>query len=225
MLATPAAGNNPVAEVVDTNVIISPLGRLGVGAIGGLAAILAKFLSQDYGHVVTFFSSGLPLPKLVAIVGPYFFLVPILVLLGAITGWVSDERNRWKLFLLALSAPALLTTLASGPGSPGTAQVPDTSEGRQGSNVRPIALAQIIPPMFGSGDRNYFVFIGGAANAERLVSTFNAPNSSFYAFARGSGVYLLERLTLRQALDARQALVQSKMIDEATIVEIKDVPR
>src|SRR4029078_9966153 len=88
----------------------SNIERVLVGGLGGLAAILVKYISQDHASVVQFISTntkaGLPLSAIIDIVGGYFILAPMVIVLGAMIGWVSSETQRLKLFALGVSAPA-----------------------------------------------------------------------------------------------------------------------
>ena len=93
--------------------IMTRLERVFIGAIGGLSAVLVKFLGQDYATIIENFSN-LTADQILCYKFAYIILTPILMFLGAVVAWVSDERKRIKLFALAIAAPALVTTWSGG---------------------------------------------------------------------------------------------------------------
>lgn len=84
-----------------------------LGALGGLSAVLVKFLGQDYANVVAH-ASNLTADQLLAYKLGYGLLTPILMFLGAFVAWLSDEQKRIKLVALAIAAPAMITTWSGG---------------------------------------------------------------------------------------------------------------
>lgn len=89
--------------------------KITLGALGGLSAVLAKFLGQDYPTVVAH-AANFTADELIEIKIGYGLLTPILVFLGAFIAWLSDERRRMKIVALAVAAPALITTWSGGQG-------------------------------------------------------------------------------------------------------------
>src|SRR5574341_507180 len=87
--------------------------KVAIGALGGLAAVCVKFLGQDYHYVVTQ-ASNLARDRVNDLIIGYSVLTPILVFLGGLLTWASDETKRLKLLAIAVSAPALITTWAGG---------------------------------------------------------------------------------------------------------------
>src|SRR5215210_3442260 len=87
--------------------------KIVLGALGGLAAVLTKFLGQDYANIVEH-ASNLTDAQIESYKVGYIILTPILMFLGALVAWASDERKRFKLIALAIAAPALITTWAGG---------------------------------------------------------------------------------------------------------------
>jgi hypothetical protein len=215
----------PPGGDVDTFQVTSNLERVIVGGLGGLAAVLVKYISQDHAAVVQFISThtkaGLPLSTILDIVGGYFILAPIVIVLGAMIGWVSSETQRLKLFALGVSAPALLTTLSSGNGvklallEPSSAYADDVSA-RVGA-------------LFASTDRPYAIYVGSyssQANIDRIVSTINEQTKSLYAIttdvvdSKGNKlkrIYVLQLFGIKEALDVRDRLLSSGLVEEATI--------
>ena len=87
--------------------------RAIIGALGGLAAVCVKFLGQDYYTVIKQ-AVDLTSDQITAFMIGYLILTPILVFLGSLLSWVSDEGNRLKLLAIGVAAPALITTWAGG---------------------------------------------------------------------------------------------------------------
>jgi hypothetical protein len=86
-----------------------------LGALGGLSAVLVKFLGQDYENVVSH-AANLTAEQLLSYKIGYGLLTPILMFLGAFIGWLSDEQKRMKIVALAIAAPAMVTTWSAGEG-------------------------------------------------------------------------------------------------------------
>lgn len=86
-----------------------------LGALGGLSAVLVKFLGQDYGTVVSH-AANLSAEQLISYEIGYGLLTPILMFLGAFIGWLSDEQKRMKIVALAIAAPAMVTTWSGEQG-------------------------------------------------------------------------------------------------------------
>ncbi|ODA66856.1 hypothetical protein A7A08_02153 [Methyloligella halotolerans] len=85
-----------------------------LGAAGGLASLLVKFLGQDYPALQQFMQQGNE--TAVALMGyAYLILVGPLLFLGALVAYVVDETDPKKLLIAAISAPAMVTTWAGGP--------------------------------------------------------------------------------------------------------------
>lgn len=84
-----------------------------IGALGGLSAVCVKFLGQDYALLIEQ-GSNLSADQWFAFKIGYFILTPILVFLGAVLAWVSDESSRVKLLAIAIAAPAMITTWSGG---------------------------------------------------------------------------------------------------------------
>lgn len=73
--------------------------KISIGAIGGLAAVCVKFLGQDYNILIQQ-GANLSADQLFAFTIGYAVLTPILVFLGGVLAWVSDEPNRVKLLAM-----------------------------------------------------------------------------------------------------------------------------
>lgn len=92
---------------------MSNIERVVIGALGGLAAVMVKFLGQDYATVVAQ-AANLTADQIAAYKIGYGLLTPILMFLGGFVAWTSEERKRLKLVALAVAAPALITTWSGG---------------------------------------------------------------------------------------------------------------
>lgn len=92
---------------------MSNLEKAFLGALGGLSAVLVKFLGQDFENLVAN-AANLSADQILAYKVGYGILTPILMFLGSFVGWISDEQQRIKLVALAIAAPAMITTWAGG---------------------------------------------------------------------------------------------------------------
>lgn len=100
-----AADANHANEMTDMK-------RVLIGILGGLAAIATKLLSQDGGRIL----AGMATSDTIAtnaLIG-YALGGTLVVFLGAASAWVSKENHRGKLFVIAVSAPAMITTMTGG---------------------------------------------------------------------------------------------------------------
>jgi hypothetical protein len=202
--------------------------RALVGGLGGLCAILAKYVSQDHATVMQYMDSNLPSSKLFTLIAGYLILTPILMILGAIIAGVTDEANRLKVFALGISAPALITTMSSGNSGIKIADIIDF--------LRPsTAIAQSNPvqqgldSFFGSSERTYVVYLGSfkeKGTADRIMQKINETRSirAFSTeFTSDQGlfyrVYATSLLSLKDALSLRSSLLRSGIVSEAAITE------
>jgi hypothetical protein len=88
------------------------LPRWLAGSCGGLAAALAKFVGQHADIVGREIATGSYVTAANYGIG-YLFGTPFLMALGAMVVFF-EEKNRAKLFVMGIAAPALFTTLSSG---------------------------------------------------------------------------------------------------------------
>ena len=87
--------------------------KISIGALGGLSAVLVKFLGQDYANLVSQ-AANLTAEQILCYKIGYGILTPILMFLGAFVAWISDETKRLKLAAIAIAAPAMITTWSGG---------------------------------------------------------------------------------------------------------------
>ena len=90
--------------------------RFAIGASGGLAAVCAKYVSQDHAYIMNGLNSTDDATKDAALSFAYTYpiLAGVLVLVGGLVGWASDEGRRWRLFTMGVAGPAMISTFASG---------------------------------------------------------------------------------------------------------------
>lgn len=86
--------------------------RCMIGGMGGLAALLTKYLSQHHDKIANLIENG-QADKAFAIIAGLAIVGLILIFLGGLIGWASREEVPLKLVALGVSAPALLTTWAA----------------------------------------------------------------------------------------------------------------
>jgi hypothetical protein len=92
---------------------ISGFGRVVIGSLGGLAAVVSKYIGQDHAYILKWLDLA-EHTKMKNLAIAYALLAPGLIFLGAFIAWASDEHHRMKLAAIAVSAPALITTWAGG---------------------------------------------------------------------------------------------------------------
>jgi hypothetical protein len=181
--------------------------RAAVGALGGLCAVIVKYLSQDNQTLIDFVraysADAAPFSGFVPYIVDYAIITPILLFLGAVVGWISGESVRLKLFAIGVSAPALITTWSSGTASTHTASIEDA--------VISQAYAGPQPP---TGFALEVDALADPAAAQRRADDINRRAGSFQAFVMrvpGSGppfkVRVLGYMNFGDALKLRQALL------------------
>jgi hypothetical protein len=86
--------------------------RLLCGGAGGLAAVCVKFISTTLPHIEEAGANSQIADLLLA----YYFTTPILIFLGGTVAVLMQETQAIKLFIIGISAPALVTTWGGGGG-------------------------------------------------------------------------------------------------------------
>lgn len=165
---------------------MSDIGRFIVGCLGGLAAALSKVLALDTERLaVLFYSADAAAVNDLRVT--IFIFTPILIFLGGIVGWVSDEAHRLKLLAIGCSAPALL--------APWTTGQLDTAVGPLIASVGIApAYAQVEPSppeanKFATGlsvllgftsveDQRYWVIVGSDPNLDQAKAFAEAINAT-----------------------------------------------
>jgi hypothetical protein len=88
---------------------MSTFTQILIGALGGLAAVCAKFLGQDYQTTLVLVVENNSTEIFQIGVG-YAIVTPILMFLGGLLGWASRETQPLKLIAIGVAAPGLITT-------------------------------------------------------------------------------------------------------------------
>jgi hypothetical protein len=91
---------------------LSATERVLLGGSAGAISVMCKFLAQDYNLLKA--AATLSPEQILNLQVGYAVLTPILMIMGGFIAWISQENNRMKLVALAISAPALFTTMAGG---------------------------------------------------------------------------------------------------------------
>ncbi len=86
---------------------MNPWTRACIGALGGFAAWLSKLLALDAATLNQFVEQQLWLQAADLKVS-VFIILPVLVFLGAVIAWLTEESLRIKLFAIGVSAPAII---------------------------------------------------------------------------------------------------------------------
>ena len=87
-------------EEIDSGQIINVREKYLIALLAGITPVATKYLARDSDK------------NLADLIGIYAATSICLVILGAIVCYLSNEKNRMKLFMLALSAPALISNLS-----------------------------------------------------------------------------------------------------------------
>lgn len=207
--------------------------RAAVGALGGLSAVIVKYITQDNATVVSFISqysadpTAIPFNGFLPYIVTYAIYTPALLFLGGVIGWVSGEKIAVKLFALGVSAPALITTWS--PASP-PAQTQLAATGASSVLVTEAYAASIAQP-FG-----YVVQAGAFAGpdpAKKLEENINARNGALRAFVVQVNdstpapykVRVLSYMSFGDALQLRQALLNEGFTEDAILVDMSKAPK
>jgi len=96
---------------------LSGVWRCVIGSLGGLAAVISKYLGQDHAYYLRLLDLENQQIKIDNLWLGYKIMGPSLLFLGALMAWASYENHRVKLLAIAVAAPALITTWAGGATS------------------------------------------------------------------------------------------------------------
>lgn len=211
--------------------------RVTIGVLGGLAALLSKFLAQDYVYVVSNFTK-LTDDQITSYVIGYSFLTPILLFLGGLVAGLSDETRKYKLLALGIAAPAIITTWAGGEKMGGISQAaltpvgsayaqyvgPPEKEQQENKSV----LGEVkdgIAIFFGFGReiKKYWVVVGSfkeRTEAQKLADRINSESADLNAFVglRGKEYWpvIVGQLSPRhEALRIKEMALKLRSVTEA----------
>lgn len=224
---------------------MSNIEKAVLGALGGLSAVLVKFLGQDYANVVAH-AANLTADQLLAYKVGYGLLTPILMFLGAFVAWLSDENKRIKVVALAIAAPAMITTWSGGNKSDflvlndallstSYAQAVDSvkekiSPGKADTITEKSPWQQIqsgVGVFFGYGKQpqRYWVIVGSYKDkdaAQRFAAKINAEDNTLNAWVGmkipGNDYYPVivgEYLFLSDAKELKQRALATESVKDA----------
>jgi hypothetical protein len=210
--------------------------RAIIGALGGLSAVLVRYLSQDHAVIMQALDAGIPFTKTAKLVFDYSIVTPITVVLGGIIGWIVEESNKMKVFAMAVSAPALITTWAGASSSHKSADLQDLLQparafAQQIEDKRP-NVSDAFATFSTDRDHTYAVHVGSFTvkdNADQLLARINTQSKTLRGFTgeyrdpQGQlfhRVFVIQLLTLRDALALREALLKSRAVTYAAPMEI-----
>lgn len=131
---------------------IRGINRFLIGALGGFAAWLSKLLALDAATLGQLVEHQLWVQAAELKVS-IFVILPVLVFLGALVAWLTEESMRMKLFAIGVSAPAII--------APWTAKsvLPEVAMIEQFGFVQPaIAQSGAAPTNSGVGEGLKFLF-------------------------------------------------------------------
>lgn len=107
--------------------VLSNTARTWWGVLGSLLAVLVKFHGQDL-HWVHVHLDTHAYDRLMNLVIVYVLMLLILLPVGAIVAAASREHSRAKILMMAVAAPALVTTWAGGDKTAKTFSLPQITE-------------------------------------------------------------------------------------------------
>jgi len=89
--------------------------RIFAGILGGFAASLSKILALDVNHIAEFlFKNTGDIETYNQIIVNAYVFTPVLMALGGIIAWASQEDNRMKALAIGCAAPALMAPWTNG---------------------------------------------------------------------------------------------------------------
>ncbi|MCF6337088.1 MAG: SPOR domain-containing protein [Gammaproteobacteria bacterium] len=185
-----------------------------IGALGGLSAVCVKFLGQDYALLVEQ-GANLSADQWFAFKVGYFILTPILIFLGAVLAWVSDEPSRIKLLAIAIAAPAMITTWSGGIKTSDTVSVAGFSfissahAGEQSENSEDDEL-KVVDPM----KRTAMNWWGAGVSGIKMFFGYGKEIKSYYVVA-GSFKDKSSALKHAQAINNRGSIYRAHVGSKA----------
>jgi len=92
---------------------MSGLTRIAMGIAGGFAASTSKILATDVGQLATLLDHA-DMSGIAELRVTIFIFTPILMFLGGLVAWATEETNRMKLLAIGCAAPALVAPWTTG---------------------------------------------------------------------------------------------------------------
>lgn len=216
-----------------------------LGAMAGLAAVVVKFLGQDYANMVAH-AADLTANQLLSYKIGYGILTPMLMFLGAFIAWVTEERKRIKIVAMAVAAPAMITTWSGGQKASSLALMDPLVRSAYAQPAAPANDVRIANPdavteqstlqkiqsgvsvFFGYGNkepRKYWVIVGSYKDrnaAQALADKLNQADPSLNAFVGlrlpGNDYYPVivgDYSYLSEARQLKRKALETKFVREA----------
>lgn len=166
--------------------------RLVVGMAGGLAATASKVMALD----ITRLSQALDQGNMAGISDlrvTIFIFAPILIFLGGLIAWATDESNRMKLLAIGCAAPALIAPWTAGDLTPKVASngfsfASSAFAQEQGAPTEQGGFLNGVQVLLGLKtveEERYWVIVGSHAtvpDAEAFAAAINAAKPELQAF-------------------------------------------
>ena len=187
------------------------------GSFGGVAAAITKYLGQHHATVLDLFVAD----KHAAVINyglGYAVSTPLLMALGALVALFSTDKNRARLFVMGIAAPALVTTISGGKAAQVVADLLPVSSAYAQSpvpeNPESVSIAQGLRLWFNLTEPKYRVVVGSFKNkteAALRAEVINKsapdlgafvgqkmPNNDFYPVIVGGFVPVSEALRIKE---------------------------
>ena len=172
--------------------------RFFIGAIGGLAASASKVMALDTDLLALALERGL-VDEASSLKVTIFIFTPILMTIGGIVAWVTDESNRTKLLAIGCAAPAIIAPWTANPqmlSTPtqtsflfpsfvGAAKANSHNIIETTSESRFIKGVKVLFGVESIADNRYWVIVGSSKNyvsACNQVNQINSKNINAKAF-------------------------------------------
>ena len=170
--------------------------RFMIGAAGGLVASASKILAIDIEKLQRFVDTG-HLAEIGELKVTIYIFTPILMLLGALVAWASDEKHRMKLLAIGCAAPALIAPWTGGnlagprAAGAGTTQgafqliSPAHAQDRAAGGTSYLTGIKVLLGLENLEDKRYWVIVGSRqdlAEAKAYAAEINRIDPSLQAF-------------------------------------------
>ena len=156
--------------------------RILAGMAGGFTASASKILALDVERLGSFMTNG-SLDEFNELKVTIFVFTPVLMAIGGIVAWASQERNRMKLLAIGCTAPALIAPWTSSNISELEQRASMISSAyAQDVRAKPISdnYAKGVKALLGfesPKNKRYWVIIGSEKNLGQAKAFANAINS------------------------------------------------
>lgn len=179
---------------------LEPLRRILVGSVSGIAASLVKYWTHDHTNVLNMISDK-NWDHVTTFLMGYGLGLTVLMVLGAIAAWISNETDIRKLFFIGLSAPALFAA-GIAPAAPPT--VPAEQRIEQKKNIGWIDRWSPISSAYADAESEDLDTCVGDSSFSKGVKTF---------FGVAPPEYTKFRVIVWSTKDRKEALAKAKSVN------------